>query len=166
MRPKLKFTKIVHKYYSTSRIIPPSDEDNRYNCQAYCHLLGKWFDDDHVKATHIVPSRFKGSSLDYIFGHPEENLEVGRNALSLHSDVKTAFDKKQITFVPVSGSAPSEWKMVILNPILLNHAITWHPQTEPILRWKVSYIFLLLFHFLLLIYTSISLHPPSIQPNY
>ena len=139
--------------------------DNSSRC--WCHVLG-WFPPSEVEATHIVPKALDSPELSYLFGAagedtlsdprngkdnhlqsfffslmPMESILTKTKGLMLHKTIKKALHSGQIIILPLSltGKGPTEWKLVVTNPKLLNNSI-WTESTG-FISWGVSFTFIL-----------------------
>ena len=91
-----------------------------------CMVLGACTHAQIISA-HIWPKHTYGKGLDAFELSP---LDVNnpRNFLRLHNSIEKAFDRKRLTFVPVSVTSNGELKMkvIILDPALLNEDVSYN----------------------------------------
>ena len=81
----------------------------------YCVISGDWFENEDMKAAHIVPYRLGPEIVDYVFGAGTgSRLLSADNCLMMHTTVKRAFDKGSFVLLPVD------------------------PNERPIKRWKIQ----------------------------
>lgn len=58
----------------------------------------------------------------------------------LHTTIETAFDNGEVVIVPHGDlkATPTEWKMVVLRPDLMDVQVYQDPITDEVTTWKVS----------------------------
>lgn len=134
-RSKSSFVKEVHEYLG---IKPSSELDSQVY---FCNVIGKWMSSGDVKVTHIIPWSWDCKAMDYAFGSQEKCLESNRNGVCLQRKIERAFDKCEVTIVPVSvENTPTKWKIVVLKDSIANNLfyVDVDPYTNKRVFWKWS----------------------------
>ncbi|KAI4157101.1 MAG: hypothetical protein LQ342_008521 [Letrouitia transgressa] len=114
-----RFANEVHEYLGTN---PPREEGAAKKC--FCNVIGDWISIADAKVAHIVPWSWDSKAMDYAFGSQEKCLESKRNGLCLQENVEKAFDKCEVTIVPLSvESTPTEWKIIVLKDSIAQNVV-------------------------------------------
>ncbi|KAI9848049.1 MAG: hypothetical protein M1837_001151 [Sclerophora amabilis] len=101
----------------------PRKEDNKSPGWLRCTMTGRFFQEQVLKAAHIVPSMLGVELADYIFGvGTGARLYSVDNCLLLHMDIEIALSNGTLVIVPVD---PTEnpirrWKAVVTNDACRN----------------------------------------------
>ncbi|KAI4234177.1 MAG: hypothetical protein L6R40_006836 [Gallowayella cf. fulva] len=107
----------------------------------YCNVIGYWLGPESIKCAHIVPLSWDTKDLAYLFGSDEPPLTSKRNGLSLQTKIEEAFEKCWVVIVPddTTESIPTNWKLRVLNPAILNESFftDLHGSTDKRL-WRFS----------------------------
>lgn len=96
--------------------------DSAFDC-LWCHITGKRWASNYVKAAHIVPFFLDSESIgEMLFGSRSESLTRAGNALLLSSQPKYWFDTYQLVIVPVNASESpiTRWKTEIISSDIPN----------------------------------------------
>mmetsp|Transcript_1792 Transcript_1792/g.3683 ORF Transcript_1792/g.3683 Transcript_1792/m.3683 type:complete len:249 (+) Transcript_1792:522-1268(+) len=95
----------------------------------YCMVLGR-ITHSQITCAHLWPRQTLGRGLE---AYELSRLDVNnpRNFLRLHKSIELAFDRKRLTFLPVSVSIIGhlEMKVVILDPKLCNEDLSFNQTT-------------------------------------
>ncbi|KAL9099167.1 MAG: hypothetical protein Q9163_005293 [Psora crenata] len=104
----------------------------------YCNVLATWAPSGVIKCAHIVPSSFDVKELSYMFGTEEVALESPRNGLMLHKMIEEAFENGDVAIFPYQSvqTNPTEWKIIVLKPDIMNWEVYWDSATDKTTRWK------------------------------
>ncbi|KAK2589377.1 hypothetical protein QQS21_012947, partial [Conoideocrella luteorostrata] len=109
-RPK-NWRKDAISYYNG---ICPND-----NQRIWCHISGKWHAPKDIKGAHIVPFFMDIESIsDILFGERKESIQRAGNALLLHYQIKSWFDKCLLVIVPVDATEHpiARWQTDVISP--------------------------------------------------
>ena len=90
----------------------------------FCAVTGDWHEADRVTCAHIVPHSLDSNHLAHLFGAGDAALLNKRNGLLLYSAIEKAYDNFSLTIVPYEPfvfGKPTEWKVVILDPKIINN---------------------------------------------
>ena len=100
--------------------------------ERFCSVISSWFEAESVKCAHIVPHSLDSYHLAHLFGAGDAALSTKRNGLLLYRSIEKAFDSFSMTIVPHAPfilGKPPEWKVVILNPAILD--ATYYTELVP-----------------------------------
>ena len=89
----------------------------------WCCVTQRYYDQEKVRAAHIVPHSLTPSLVDYIFGNGSgARLDTADNCLLMHSDVERAFDNGNFVLLPVDNTRTPilRWKVKITNLAAVN----------------------------------------------
>ncbi|KAI5859565.1 hypothetical protein GGS23DRAFT_615964 [Durotheca rogersii] len=87
----------------------------------WCHVSGKWYHKEDVKAAHIVPFFLDGTEIgEILFGSMGGLLGREGNALLMLKHIKIWFDTYHLVIVPVDANETpiTRWRIELLSPNL------------------------------------------------
>ncbi|KAL2406828.1 hypothetical protein ABEF93_008647 [Exophiala dermatitidis] len=75
----------------------------------WCGVTKKYYDRSAVRAAHIIPANTAHGTIQHSFGEPHSQaiLNSLRNSIMMHHNLEQAFDKGQITIVPMAEASTS-----------------------------------------------------------
>ncbi|KIX07176.1 uncharacterized protein Z518_01829 [Rhinocladiella mackenziei CBS 650.93] len=102
------------------------DTENRH-CLLWCPVTKRWWPREVIKNAHIIPANTPEGTIRYCFGelNAKAMLNSSRNFILLHARIEEAFDRGQISIVPVSDAAeetsqqPSEFRIFFIDRSLV-----------------------------------------------
>ncbi|KAK3360830.1 hypothetical protein B0T24DRAFT_660656 [Lasiosphaeria ovina] len=85
----------------------------------WCHITGKWWAANQIKAAYIVPFFLDSDDIgEMLFGSRAPSLRRAGNALLLFSQIEKWFDTYHLVIVPVDSTETpiTRWKVDIISP--------------------------------------------------
>lgn len=127
----------------------------------WCHVSGRWFHKDDIKAAHIVPFFLDFESIgEVLFGERAQSLGRAGNALLMSNRIKGWFDTYHLVIVPVDVTEEpiTRWKTEIISPSIMNEKyngqfrvseldgkeLTFHNEKRPVSRFLYFHFFMAL----------------------
>ena len=98
-------------------------KDAPFKGKIWCCISQDYFDQENVRAAHIVPHALGPELVDYIFGSGSgSRLDTADNCLLMHEYVEKSFDNGNFVLLPVDASeTPTRrWKIQITNLAAIN----------------------------------------------
>ena len=100
-------------------------KDTPFKGKVWCCISQDFFDQENVRAAHIVPHALGPELVDYIFGSGSgsgSRLDTADNCLLIHESVQKAFDNGNFVLLPVDVSETPilRWKVQITNLAAIN----------------------------------------------
>ncbi len=98
-------------------------KDAPFKGKIWCCISQDFFDQENVRAAHIVPHALGPELVDYIFGSGSgSRLDTAANCLLIHKSVAKAFDNGNFVLLPVDASETPirRWKVQITNLAAFN----------------------------------------------
>ncbi|CCE34725.1 uncharacterized protein CPUR_08661 [Claviceps purpurea 20.1] len=136
--------------------------DHGEGSDVWCHVSGRWFVKEFVKAAHIVPYYldFEGVG-ELLFGERTQSLERAGNALLLSYKIESWFDKYHLVIVPVDATENpiTRWRTDVISPSIMNERygdgdfrareldgreLTFHNEKRPVSRFLYFHFFMAL----------------------
>ncbi|KAG6154114.1 hypothetical protein E4U51_008710 [Claviceps purpurea] len=130
--------------------------------EVWCHVSGRWYVKEFVKAAHIVPHflDFEGVG-ELLFGERAQSLERAGNALLLSKRIESWFDKYHLVIVPVDATENpiTRWRTDVISPSIMNERygdgdlraleldgreLTFHNEKRPVSRFLYFHFFMAL----------------------
>ncbi|KAG6117171.1 hypothetical protein E4U14_008055 [Claviceps sp. LM454 group G7] len=136
--------------------------DHGEGSDVWCHVSGRWFIKEFIKAAHIVPHflDFEGIG-ELLFGERTQSLERAGNALLLSKRIGSWFDNHHIVIVPVDATENpiTRWRTDLISPSIMNERygggdfrareldgreLTFHNEKRPVSRFLYFHFFMAL----------------------
>lgn len=118
----------------------PSSSDSYFQ---WCPILKRYFVGDIIRTAHIIPARTPERVIVQVLGELRGTaiLNSARNLLLIHERLEMAFDKGQITIVPVArpsdSEGPTEFRVFIIDRSLVHsHAIAVETAPGERIYWS------------------------------
>ncbi|KAJ5560244.1 hypothetical protein N7513_002643 [Penicillium frequentans] len=95
--------------------------------QVWCHITGRAWAKEVVKAAHIVPKGLGGGEIAFSFGESEFIRKDPRNGLTLHKNVESQMDQGRIAIVPAEFPVTAEnssWKCFVIVDDMMDKIVT------------------------------------------
>ena len=106
---------------------------------AWCHVTGKWWPNETIKAGHLVPKLPTEEMIAFLFGVGVGTLMLNdpKNGLSLHTSIEIALDSGKIAIVPfpTAGYASPTWRCVLVDKSIQNQIACTYGFV--LILWKV-----------------------------
>jgi len=107
--------------------------------QVWCHITGRAWAKEVVKAAHIVPKGLGGEEIAFLFGESEFVLKDPRNGLTLHKNVEAQMDQGKIAIIPAEFPVTAEkssWKCFVVVDDMMDKIMTNYGDER--ILWRVS----------------------------